>query len=96
MGFLMNKERNSAGCVLWSGDQIFWLSEGPKNRVFGESEKKILAQAILITIEGYILECTNNIAIQELEFFLSQFLRNLRNKLRAVLSGELGGSQVKM
>ena len=41
MGFLMNKERNSAGCVLWSGDQIFWLSEGPKNRVFGESEKKI-------------------------------------------------------
>ena len=40
MGFLMSKERNSAGCGLWSGDQIFWRSEGPKNRVFGESEKK--------------------------------------------------------
>ena len=40
MGFLMSKERNSAVWVLWSGDQIFWLSEGPKNRVFGESEKK--------------------------------------------------------
>ena len=38
-------------------------------------KKKFLAQAILITIGGYILECTNNIAIQELEFFLSQFLR---------------------
>ena len=40
MGFLMSKERNSAGSVLWSGDKIFWLSEGPKNRVFGESKKK--------------------------------------------------------
>ena len=40
MGFLMSKERNSAGSVLWSGDKIFWLSEGQKNRVFGESEKK--------------------------------------------------------
>ena len=58
--------------------------------------KKILAQAILITIGGYILECTNNIVIQELEFFLSQFLRNHRNKVRADLSGEVGGSQVKM
>ena len=37
----MNKERNSAVWVLWSGDQIFLLSEGPKNHVFGESEKKI-------------------------------------------------------
>ena len=40
MGFLMSKERNSAGCVLWRYGRIFWLSEGSKNPVFGESEEK--------------------------------------------------------
>ena len=58
-------------------------------------KKKFLAQAILITIGGYILECANNIAIQELEFFLSQFLRNHLNKLGRDLSGGADAIEMK-
>ena len=58
-------------------------------------KKKKLTPPILIKIWWCILECTNNVAMQELEFLVSQFFRNHSNKLRQDFDGNSCGVQVK-
>ena len=64
-----------------------------KKRVLKELKHKTMTQPILIAT-GYILASRHNIAIQELELFVSQFVRNQSNKLRRDCVGNVCGVQV--
>ena len=67
------------------------LESKKKTCVLKELKRKTMTQPILIATGGYILASRNNVAMQELEMFVSQFVRNQSNKLSGDFDKNVGG-----